>query len=429
MSRSNVLIVDDEPSIRIMLARMMEPLNHAVSTAEDGQRALEIARQEKIDLIISDLRMPRMDGLTLLENLRRDGNDLAFIILTGYGDLPQALAARERFNISDFLVKPIHNMDQFLFEVESALSRRLLERQNQTLMESLRQMNIQLEAKVDERTRELVLKNDELQRLSTFRADVLRVLGHELRTPLAILSGYHHLACQGAAVQFESLAPRMGGSIERLKEIVERSLQQLKASERTQFPLEPKVVNPSELCDRVIERLSPFIASRGIRLHLPEFAFREDCEWDREKMEEVIEELLINAVRASTDNSRIDLSLMGDARWVEFHVKDYGVGVAEDQLERIFEPFVTLGKADHHTSGLFDFGAEGIGLGLSTAKMWVDLHGGSIAAQSNTDNPGITLVLRVPRRVSSAEAPIGRAAALDKGVGEDGEPAPPSLQS
>ncbi len=422
MSRSNVLIVDDEPSIRIMLTRMLEPLNHAVSTAEDGQRALEIARQEKIDLIISDLRMPRMDGLTLLENLRRDGNDLAFIILTGYGELPQALAARERFNISDFLVKPIHNMDQFLFEVESALSRRLLERQNQTLMESLRQMNIQLEAKVDERTRELLLKNDELQRLSTFRADVLRVLGHELRTPLAILSGYHHLASQGASVQFESLAPRMGGSIERLKEIVERSLQQLKASERTQFPLEPEVVNPSELCDRVIERLSPFITSRGIRLQLPECAFREDCEWDREKMEEVIEELLINAVRASADNSRIDLSIMGDARWVEFQVKDYGVGISEDKLERIFEPFVTLGKADHHTSGLFDFGAEGIGLGLSTAKMWAELHGGSIAAQSNTGTKGITLVLRVPRRVSSAAAP-------DEGVGDDGEPAPPSLQS
>lgn len=422
MSRSNVLIVDDEPSIRIMLTRMLEPLNHAVSTAEDGQRALEIARQEKIDLIISDLRMPRMDGLTLLENLRRDGNDLAFIILTGYGELPQALAARERFNISDFLVKPIHNMDQFLFEVESALSRRLLERQNQTLMESLRQMNIQLEVKVDERTRELLLKNDELQRLSTFRADVLRVLGHELRTPLAILSGYHHLASQGASVQFESLAPRMGGSIERLKEIVERSLQHLKASERTQFPLEPEVVNPSEICDRVIERLSPFITSRRIRLQLPECAFREDCEWDREKMEEVIEELLINAVRASADNSRIDLSIVGDARWVEFHVKDYGVGVAEDQLERIFEPFVTLGKADHHTSGLFDFGAEGIGLGLSTAKMWADLHGGSIVAQSNTGTPGITLVLRVPRRVSSAAAP-------DEGVGDDGEPAPPSLQS
>ena len=57
-----------------------------------------------------------MDGLQLLESVRREGFDCAFIILTGYGDLPQALAARERFNISNFLVKPIHNMDQFLFD-------------------------------------------------------------------------------------------------------------------------------------------------------------------------------------------------------------------------------------------------------------------------------------------------------------------------
>lgn len=404
MPGKNILIVDDESSIRVMLMRMIEPLGHTMVMAEDGRVAYDFLKEQEFDLIISDLLMPNMGGLELLEKLRDDGIDSAFIILTGFGDLPQALAARDRFNIANFLVKPIHNMDQFLFDVEAAISRRLLERENRSLLSSLQDMNVALEAKVDERTRELREKNDELALLSNFRADVLQVLGHELRTPLAVLSGYHHLSMQGPPEARENMNSMMGSSIQRLQEKIEKTLLLLKGTERTQFPLEMEPVDPVRMCETVRDRIAPFIKERGIEIVTPECPTQEKCVWDREKVEEVIEELLINSIRASEDNTRIDIFIAMDDHMVEFRVRDHGVGIPPDQIERIFEPFVTLGKPSHHKSGLFDQGAEGIGIGLPTAKMWVELHHGSITIQTNEGESGATFVIRLPRNVSLSGA-------------------------
>jgi signal transduction histidine kinase len=401
MTASTILIVDDELSIRIMLSRMVEPLRHTVISAENGAAALELVRLRPVDLVISDLMMPRMGGLALLESLRGEGYDCAFIILTGYGDLPQALAAREKFNISNFLVKPIHNMDQFLFDVESALSRRMLERENRQLLQRLQEINAQLEEKVRERTSELEEKNAELDRVSSFRADALKVLGHELRTPLAILSGYHALALGGGTAEVGQLTPLMGGSIARLQQIVDKALQLLSAGEATEFPLELEDVTPGGLCRTVVDRIQPFLIGRGLRIDLEqEPAVEGACHWDREKIEEVIEELLINAVRASPDGSRIRLGVRDAQGAVELTVRDDGEGIPAEQRQRIFEPFVTLRQPIHHSSGVFEFGAEGVGIGLSTARMWVELHGGSIQALDNGDRPGAALEVRLPRRAA-----------------------------
>lgn len=395
---AKILIVDDEVSIRVMLTRMIESLNHEISTAEDGQDAYERIGGEAFDLIISDLKMPRMDGLTLLEKIRGDGVDSAFIILTGHGDLPLAMKARQRFNISNFLVKPIHNMDQFLFDVDSAISRRMLELENRSLMESLRTVNAKLEQKVSERTRELVNKNEELARLSSFRAEVLRVLGHELRTPLAILGGYHHLNFQQNPIQNERIANSMTNSIARLQEKVENALHLLQGAESTRFPLKLETVTPATLCGEVIERINPLISHRFINVE-SRSEYRECCVWDREKIEAVIEELIVNAVRASPDESRIEIVLSGERGGVMIQVRDRAGGIPEDQLEHIFEPFIILGDPIYHMSGTFEHGAKGIGIGLSTAKMWVELHGGAIQAVNNTDGPGCTFTVFLPGTV------------------------------
>ena len=401
---AKILIVDDEVSIRIMLSRMIELLNHEVTSAEDGQTAYEMITGGNYDLIISDLKMPRMDGLTLLEKIRGDSVDSAFIILTGHGDLPQALAARERFNISNFLMKPIHNMDQFLFDVDSAITRRRLEIENRSLMERLRKINTELEEKVSARTREVLEKNEEVARLVNFRAEVLRVLGHELRTPLAILSGYHHLNTRQNPLQNKQIAFSMGKSITRLQEKVEKSLHLLQGTESTQFPLELEPILPVEVCERVIERIQPLIAHRGIRIETSsDFAGR--CRWDREKIEAVFEELIVNAVRASPDEASIDIRIQGEAGMVTIEMRDRAGGIPEDQLESIFEPFITLGDPVHHMSGTFEHGAKGIGIGLSNAKMWVELHQGTIQAQNNADGSGCTFTVKIPCEVVPAGSP------------------------
>ena len=398
MDKSRILIVDDEAPMRRYLVRLLSPLNHDLVVAEDGVSGLEAARAAPMDLVISDLKMPRMDGLTFLENLRREGNDAAFILLTAYSDLSTVLAARDRFNIANFLVKPIHNQDQFLFDVDAAITRRHLEMQNRELMQALTRANAELEDKVQARTQELTDKNVELAKLSQFRGEVLRVLSHELRTPLAIMGGYLGLQGNGLEEGRPKHSKMMTAALGRVQRIVDKSIQQIRESEITRFDLDLEPVDPGRLCEEVAERLNLLLAPREVGIEVLAEAVG-DCRWDRSRVESIIEELLTNAARASKDKSAIRLTVADEGPSVVIAVVDQGRGIARKDLQRIFEPFVTLGRVDRHTSGMFGYRAQGVGLGLSIAKTLAELQHGELEAQPNRDGNGTTFRLRLPKQI------------------------------
>ncbi|HDI59938.1 MAG TPA: response regulator [Desulfobacteraceae bacterium] len=103
-----VLIVDDESDIREVLALSLKDVGYGVQTAADGHEALEICRQGGIRIIVTDIRMPRMDGLRLLEAVKRLDPDIEVIVVTAFGDIETAILAL-RGDASDFITKPIHH--------------------------------------------------------------------------------------------------------------------------------------------------------------------------------------------------------------------------------------------------------------------------------------------------------------------------------
>jgi signal transduction histidine kinase len=407
--KERIVVVDDEPSVRRLLARMLEPLGHEVLIATSAAEALAFAAQSPVDLVISDLKMPGMDGLTLLRHLREAGHDSAFILLTAFGELETVLGARDRYELSNFFVKPIFSRDKFLFDVISALSKRRLELENRRLIEALGAANQSLEQKVAERTQELIEKNAELTRLSNFRADALKVLTHELRTPVAILKGYLGLPPEGTAAGPHDLARAMRTAVNRVQEIVDQATQLRRALEPAPFQVTLREVRPAKLCAEVVERMRPLVAFRGITIEL-EAGPTPSCFWDARRIESVVEELLINAVRASQDGQAIQVRVRAAGETVEIAVKDQGVGIPAAERGRIFEPFVTLGPPELHQSGQFSFRAQGAGLGLAVTKLWVDLHGGELTVCDNGDEPGTTFLLRLPRHPQRGQAPEAKSA-------------------
>ncbi len=105
-----VLIVDDEPNVRLMLQTALEAVGYHVIDAENGHAALERLKNAKestrCDLILLDLLMPRMDGMELLARLRAEGNAVPVVILTAHGSIPEAVSAM-KLGAIDFLTKPI----------------------------------------------------------------------------------------------------------------------------------------------------------------------------------------------------------------------------------------------------------------------------------------------------------------------------------
>ena len=106
----NILVVDDEEIMRSLLDKLLSSEGYNILTAVDGQHALDIIADEKIDLVVSDMKMPRMDGFELLKNLRNNYPDIGVIIMTGFGDtytLKDALL----LGADEYLSKPFKRLD------------------------------------------------------------------------------------------------------------------------------------------------------------------------------------------------------------------------------------------------------------------------------------------------------------------------------
>ncbi len=134
---AHILVVDDEKNYRTILAQLLEGEGYRVSTAENPFAALELLARESVALILSDLRMPRMDGMAFLQQVREDVGEVPFVILTAFATVETALAAMKA-GAFDYLLKPFNN-EEILQTVEKALAYARLQTENAALRRQLEQ--------------------------------------------------------------------------------------------------------------------------------------------------------------------------------------------------------------------------------------------------------------------------------------------------
>jgi response regulator RpfG family c-di-GMP phosphodiesterase len=158
---ATLLIVDDEPGILSSLRRLLRPAGYRIFAAEGGQAGLQILEQEAVDLVISDMRMPEMNGAQFLEQVRNRWPGTTRILLTGYADVSSTIEAINRGEIYRYISKPWDDNDLMLI-VRDALEHRRLQNENARLLvltqaqnEELKDLNTHLEDKVKQRTAEI----------------------------------------------------------------------------------------------------------------------------------------------------------------------------------------------------------------------------------------------------------------------------------
>jgi two-component system, OmpR family, phosphate regulon sensor histidine kinase PhoR len=227
-----------------------------------------------------------------------------------------------------------------------------------------------------------------VRRLETVRRDFISNVSHELRTPLASLKALTETLRDGA-LEDPQAAPRFLGRIEIEVDALTQMAQELLELTRIesgQVPLELKEIDPFGLLNSSADRMRAQAERAGIVLRLEESVDLPKVRADAPRLEQVLVNLIHNAVKFTHPGGEVVLSTQMDGNFVRFAVRDTGVGIPEDDLARIFERFY---KADRARSG------GGTGLGLSIARHIVEMHGGKIWAES-LEGRGSTFYFTIP---------------------------------
>ncbi|HET9798160.1 MAG TPA: HAMP domain-containing sensor histidine kinase, partial [Gemmatimonadaceae bacterium] len=236
------------------------------------------------------------------------------------------------------------------------------------------------------------------------KGEFLAVMSHELRTPLNAISGHAQILEMGlhgpiTEGQREALE-RIGRAQRHLLGLINNVLNLTRIETgRVEYRIRPVLVS-SVLAD-LASLVQPQFAARSIALvsRLPDEGAGADLyvAADREKLIQILTNLLGNAAKFTPPRGEVELRLVegADPRMAQIHVRDSGPGIPADKLELIFEPFVQLERSLTTPS-------EGTGLGLAISRDLARGMGGDLRAES-IEGEGATLVLTVPRASATAD--------------------------
>jgi two-component system, sensor histidine kinase and response regulator len=378
MNQAYVLIVDDDNALLQALpqAIYLRMNDVKVDTCDSALEALEQIKQHEYDAIVSDIKMPGMDGLALLGKIQELCPRTPTLLITGHGDHSLAIQAL-RGGAYDFIQKPIER-DYFIAALHRAIQTHQLRVQVAEQQQALELHAKSLEQTVQERTRELIAAN-------AAKDEFLSIASHELKTPLSSLKGMTQLLrrrLERAGSNEASSLVNMENSIRRM-EVLVNDLLNVSFIEMGMFVLHQQPCEMGELCQRLVNEYvagtNPPPVVRVEILNEPSMV-----SVDLERIEQVIINLLSNARKYSAAGSPIRLVVRQENGECIVSVHDSGVGISSEMLPHIFERFYRVPGIEVQTGS-----SVGLGLGLYISKQIVERHGGRIDVQSVKDQGSV----------------------------------------
>ncbi|NWJ46996.1 MAG: HAMP domain-containing protein [Chloroflexi bacterium] len=220
------------------------------------------------------------------------------------------------------------------------------------------------------------------------RMELIGDVAHELRTPVATLEGYLEGLLDGVIESNERTWAKLHDEAGRLRRLVD-DLQELSRAEARQVPLNIASVNPLEIAQVAIERLSHQYAEKGLEFSTELPQNLPTIKADHDRTVQVVTNLLTNALRYTPAPGKVQLTLSHKGNEVEYRVTDNGVGIAPENLPHLFERFYRVDKSRSRALG-------GSGIGLTIAKALVEEMGGTIQVKSGGAGKGATFSFTLP---------------------------------
>jgi signal transduction histidine kinase len=369
MKELKLLVVDDELGIRegvkrvlndfsINLSYIGEVYDLKIAAADSGENAIELVEKEKFDLILLDNKLPGIQGTEVLEYLNKNNIDVLTLMITAYASIETAVMAT-KVGAYDFLVKPF-TPDELKSAVHKAGKHLILTRLTRKLTEEKNKIRFQF----------------------------LSVVAHELKSPIAAISGYLKLMKERAA----------GKNIEDYDRIIERSLVRIDGMNKLIFDLldltriesgEKKrnldYINVVNVVKSVVENHK----SKALEKNIDIITIVSDkimLKADAVEIEMILNNLLSNAIKYNKENGIVKVTIKNTEENVIFKIADTGIGMTQVEIQQLFSEFSRI--KNEKTKHII-----GSGLGLSIVKKLVILYNGHIKVDSIPDEGTVFTVI------------------------------------
>jgi signal transduction histidine kinase len=419
LNDARLLVVDDEENLRITTSAILENEGYVVDSAASGDEAIALLANADYDLVLTDLHMEHGEGLTVLNEIRRNAPLTISVVLTGFASVESAIAALQE-GAYDYLVKPC-DIETMKHTIRRGVEHRRLMLAEQKARADLEQLNLDLEQRIVERTAELTRLNAELADANRAKDVFLATLSHELRTPLTPVVGWIKLLRSGNLDQ-KSVAQALD-AIERNAWLQARLIDDLLDTSRIatgKLQFEPRPADLNLAVKAALDTVRTLAASRNIELAINQSSSTLVVMGEPVRLQQIAWNILSNAIKFTEPGGRVTITTETDGNEAWLIVTDTGVGIEPGFLPHVFDRFR---QADGSTSRRHG----GLGLGLAIADALAKMHGGRLEAQSEGVGQGSSFSFRVglfatePVSIATVEQKSRSLNGLDVLIVEDSE--------
>ena len=374
MSRKyNILYVDDEIS-NLKVFRNTFRRDYNIYIAETAKEGLQILDKEKIDLVLTDQRMPEISGVEFLKKVMIKYPQPSRILITAYTDFDALKDAVNEAKIFQYIQKPWEQK-----EIQKIID-------NALEIYQLRQKNQELTDKLNIQNKELIRLNKEMVEIDKLKIQFLNIISHEIRTPLNGLMGASSIVqselTESEFNKYKDLFEMLDSSAIRLQDflfLAER-ITQFKANS---YQIKPVEFNIENLIKQAVHNLEDKLSKKNININY-DFGREQKylCFADEYLLKICIQEILDNAIKFSDEQGLIFIKTCYKGTRILIEIEDKGPGFPEIVLKNLFKTFIT----DE------DITKQGMGLDLVMVHLIMKAHNGTIDVKNN-ETKGATVSL------------------------------------
>ncbi|MEM7773933.1 MAG: ATP-binding protein [Cyanobacteria bacterium P01_A01_bin.37] len=400
----NVLVIDDDVTDRMAIRRYLAktPLQATITEAENAQMAGQLLADEIFDCLFLDFRLPDTDGLSFIKQLRLEGNNLPIIVFTGQGD-EQTAVELMKAGASDYLSKSRLSPDTLSSLIRHAMTVYRAEQRTRAAQEQLKQTNLllrQQNQELEDQRQQIEQQNLKLLEANQHKAEFLATVSHELRTPLNSILGFSQILKSQTKGPLNDYQVKMADCIhtngESLLHLVNDILD-MSTIESNRLQLTPHFFDLKVLIQEVLSEMHWMVSQKELAIQALTNLEDGIVYNDRQRLKQILINLLSNAIKF-TEQGTIDIEVNSLAKnSLEICVRDTGIGIADEQLSTIFQPFRQVDQSIIRKHA-------GTGLGLAITHSLVSMMQGWITVSSQIGQ-GSTFRIQIPRQISEPTTP------------------------